>query len=262
MKTTWKIWLRRNLMNNIGKDDYMAVVSVTGKTRYNKDIARAIKDEGSELQLETLLDILNRGDRIRCNFLQKGYSVHTNIVHIAPRVTGNWSRQHRRFDPELHAVTVDATPTAELREALLDVEVEVIGDKANGGAFINLVTDTTTGKIDGTITPGGDLLIKGHKIKIDPAGEPGLGVFFTAADGTVWTSSAPLAINTPKKLVCRVPDLPAGSYTLSLITRFTKSGQLLKEPRTLVYNLRLTARPDDGNVHDPPADAGQSLLRT
>ena len=256
MKTTWKIWLQRNLMNNSDSDDHIAVVSVAGKARYNKDIAQAIKDEGSELHYDTLLDILNRSDRFRCNFLQKGYSVHTNIVHIAHRVTGNWNRDHRRFDPEWHAVTVDATPTAELREALLDVGVEVLGDQANGGAVIWLVTDHITDKIDGTITPGGNLIIKGHKIKIEPAGEPGLGVFFTAADGTVWTDSQPLAVNTPKQLVCRVPDLPEGSYTLRFVTRFSKSGQLLKMPRTIVYNLLLTARPDDGNVHDPPAEAG------
>jgi hypothetical protein len=39
-------------------------------------------------------------------------------------------------------------------------------------------------------------------------------------------------------------------------------GQLLTKPRTLVYNLRLTALPDDGNMRDPPTDGGQSFLRT
>ena len=85
--------------------------------------------------------------------------------------------------------------------------------------------------------------------------QPELDIHAIASKAEIYNTSV------TAKLVCRVPDLPEGSYTLRFVTRFSKTGQLLKMPRTLVYALLLTARPDDGNVHDPPAGGGQSLLR-
>jgi hypothetical protein len=237
-KSIWKVWLRLNLLTKDVKNDYVAEVSTTGKTLRNEDIAQIIKDEGSELQYETLLDILNHSDRLRRDRIQQGYSVQTGVCHITPRVAGNWLGSSEPFDPRKHKITCDLTAPAELRKALEEVGVEVLGVKESG-ARIGLVTDVTTGKIDGTLTPDGDLIIEGEKIRIDPVGGEGLGVFFVDANGGETPVTHPLTQNDPKKVVCRVPALGAGSYTLKIVTRFSQSTTLLKQPRTIMYELTL-----------------------
>jgi hypothetical protein len=186
------------------------------------------------LQYETLLDILNHSDRLRRERIQQGYSVQTGVCHITPRVTGNWIGSTEPFDPKKHKITCDLTASAELRKALEEVGVEVLGVK-DSGARIGLVTDVTTGKNDGTITVGGDLIVTGEKIRIEPLDEEGLGVFFVDASGIETPVTHPFTQNDPKKIICRVPALGAGSYTLKIVTRFSQSTTLLKYPRTIVY---------------------------
>ena len=52
MKYFWKLWLRLNLLTRDIDNDYTAAVSPTGKTLRNADIARLLKDAGSELSYE------------------------------------------------------------------------------------------------------------------------------------------------------------------------------------------------------------------
>jgi hypothetical protein len=237
----WKLWLYPNLLTKDVPNDYVAEVSTAGTTKHNEDIAKAIKDEGSDLQLETLVDVLNRGDRWRRHFLLEGSSVQDSNVRLAPRVKGNWEGAKHVFDPTEHKITIDATPTADLRKALADeVSAEVLDVKVDGGARIEMITDVATGKTDGTITRDGDLIIEGEKIRIAPLGEEDLGIFFVGASGSKYPVAVPLTQNDPKKIVCRVPDLLSGTYTLKIVTRFSNGTQCLKAPRTILYDLPLT----------------------
>ncbi|MDR2680128.1 MAG: DUF4469 domain-containing protein [Tannerella sp.] len=238
-KFIWKVWLKLNPLTKDVENDYVAEVSTVGKTLRNEDIALAFKEEGSELQYETLLDILNRADRLRVQSVQKGYTVLTGIVRISPRVLGTWIGATHKFDPEKHRITADLTPSAELHAAFEEVGVEVLGVK-DSGAIISLVTNAATGKTDGTITANDDVIIEGEKIRIAPYGEAGTGIFFVNEQGEEWPVTHRLTQNDPKKIIARVPALASGSYTLVIKTRFSQSTTLLKEIRTLSYNLPLT----------------------
>jgi hypothetical protein len=241
-KFIWKVWLRLNFLTKDVDNDYVAEVDTVGKTLYNTDIASEIKSQGSELQYETILDILNRGDRLRKERLQQGYSIMTLITHIVPRVLGNWFGSTALYDPKIHKLTCDMTPTAEMHTALEEVGVEVLGVR-DSGARIGLITDVTTDKIDGTITPGGDLLVDGNKIKVAPDGGEGVGVFFvdesTAAETPV---TQRLSRNDPKHLTVRIPDLAAGQYRLKVVTRYANTSTLLKENRTIISEQILTVK--------------------
>jgi hypothetical protein len=105
-----------------------------------------------------------------------------------------------------------------------------------------LVTDSFTGKTDGTITIYGDIIIEGEKIRIAPADKDGLGVFLVAADGTEYHDPNPLVFNDPKRIVCRVPSPPAGAYTLKIKTQYSNGNTLLKAPRVITYGLPLTIK--------------------
>ncbi|MDR0371010.1 MAG: DUF4469 domain-containing protein [Prevotellaceae bacterium] len=235
----WKVWLRANLLTKEVDNDYIAEISTVGNTLRNEDIARKVVKERSEFRYETILAILNERDTIVLDAVQNGSSVQDGNIHIAPRVTGNWVGADPIFDPKAHKITVDATPTAEFRKALEEVGVEVLGKKTDGGAIIGLVTDVLTGKIDGSVSPNGDIIIEGSKIRIAPVEDAEMGVFFVDAAGTATPLDYPMTENNPKRIVCRVPALANGEYTLKIVTCFTASNHLLKQARTIEYELPL-----------------------
>jgi hypothetical protein len=235
----WKVWLRLNLLTKDVENDYIAEVSTVRSTKRNADIAAEIINEGSEIKYDTLLSVLNQRDRIVRRMIQQGNSVLDGCVQITPRVTGSWVGSNAKFDPAVHRITVDTVPTADMREALKAVGIEMLGVKA-GGAYIGLVTDTSTGATDDTVTAGDDIRIEGDRLKVAPDDDPALGVFFVDSAGAATSVSRRLTDNTPKRITARVPALPPGQYTLRLVTRFTSSSVLLNEPRTIEYERLLT----------------------
>jgi hypothetical protein len=166
--------------------------------------------------------------------------VQDSNVLLSPRILGTWTGSDPAYNPSEHKITLGAAPTASMREALREVGVNILGMKHNGGAIIGLVTDVQTGQTDGTFTPGGSLIIQGKKIKIAPAGESGLGIFLVNAAGEDIPLASPLTVNNPQQLIARTPLLPAGQYTLKIITRFAGS-DLLNLPRTIIYAYPLRA---------------------
>lgn len=234
----WKIWLRLNLLTKDVDNDYTAEVSTVGNTKRNEDIAQKIIDEGSEIKYDTLLSILNQRDRIVRSLIQEGNSVLTGCGRISPRVSGSWLGSSAKYDPKVHKITVDMTPSAEMRRALEEVGVEILGTKDSVG-YIGLVTDTSTGLTDGTITAGDDIMIEGDRLRIAPEDEADLGIAFVDASGIETFVTRRLTQNDPKTLIARVPALASGEYTLKVITRFSNSKVLLNEARIIEYGKKL-----------------------
>ncbi len=230
----WKVWLRLKTLVQTTENDYTAEVSTAGRIKNNEDIARRIIAEGSDIKYNTILSILNQSDGIIRYYLQQGYSVLTNCCKFTPRVNGSFTSSHTRFNRDIHKISVDITPSAEMCEALEQVGVSVLGVK-NGNACISLVTDVSTGLADGIITANQDILIKGNGLKIIPEEESGLGVYLIDQAGDVHPVTTPLKQNDSKTVIARVPDLLPGNYTLRITTRFTGSPALLKEPHTIEY---------------------------
>jgi hypothetical protein len=84
--------------------------------------------------------------------------------------------------------------------------------------------------------------IKGQRIKIAGAKE-GVGLKVTNQDsGEVFEiPMTSIGTNDPSKISFVVPAaLPAGSYTLSIVTQFIGGGALRKEPKTIVFNYILS----------------------
>jgi hypothetical protein len=236
-KHFWKLSLRPNLLTKDVANDYVAEVSTVGTTLRNEDIARRIVAERSEIRYETLLSALQERDAIVREAVLGGSSVQDGNIHLTPRVSGNWEGVTPHFDPEHHRITISLSLTAEFRKALNEeVGVEIIGVKTDGGAAIGTVTDITSGKIDTVLTPDGDVIIEGEKIRIAPIGADGTGVFFVSTDGTETPVTHPFTQNNPKKIVCRVPMLAEGFYTVKIITRFSTGAHLLNNPRTILYD--------------------------
>jgi hypothetical protein len=238
-KFFWKVWLRVNYLTKDVKTDYVAEIDANGRTLYNEDIAKLIKEEGSELTLETLIDIINRADKVRIQAILDGRRVRTLLVHISPRVSGVWGSATAHYDPEKHRLICDVTLTADMHAALEEVGIIVLGVKESS-AIIGMVTDSATGLTDGSITPGDDIVIEGNKIKITPNNVDTIGVFFIDSEGTAHKVTRRFTQNTPKCVIARVPaGLTAGEYTLKIVTKFSGAADL-RDPRAIVYSLPLT----------------------
>jgi hypothetical protein len=122
------------------------------------------------------------------------------------------------------------------------VKVEILG-VADAGARLDQVIDVKTGSVNDIITPGRNLRILGHKIKI--AGENALnGVTFTWANGStsLKVPKEDIVVNTPSEVMIVVPaTLTAQKYQLKLTTQFS-GANLLKAPRTVVFDKTLTVK--------------------
>ena len=114
--------------------------------------------------------------------------------------------------------------------------------KEKATPHIGLVTDLTTGQIDGKITPGGMVLVTGCNIKIENGNKPVCEAIQLAhQNGEVICIDPPFEMNEPHILKFKIPDsLPTGEYTLTIKTRFAgKYKRLLTQEQTLVYMLKL-----------------------
>ncbi len=226
----WQGWLVDNPLTEDPNDFTLKVKA--GNMVTTEDIAKALQAEGCEFQLETLIDIINRADRIIRTKLLSGFSVGTGVFYAYPSVSGVWRDKNETFDGKRHKVGVNFQLSAALREGVKEVGVEVLG-VSSAGPEISGVTDTWTGELNGLITPDEVVSVKGRNIQI--AGEnEGNGLRFIRVDdnSVVEVDMRRLTVNNPSALSFRVPKLTPGDYYLELTTQFSSSNSVLKQSRT------------------------------
>ncbi|MEC5395804.1 DNA-binding domain-containing protein [Bergeyella sp. RCAD1439] len=227
---TLKAWLRPNLLTKDDPSDFVAVPLSAGSLGI-PEIVEALRKEGMEIRTETAVDILTRFNRKASELVLNGYSVNTGLVYMRPAIRGVF--YGKTWDKEKHTVYVNVNQGTELRKAAADTKVEILGEQS-GPMSVFSITDTTTGKSDGTLTRGRNAEIRGTFIKID-GGNPQNGVVLKNIDTQTEVKLAPekIALNEPSRLLILVPaDLELGNYELSITTQFTKGNVLLKDPRT------------------------------
>lgn len=244
----WEFTLRDNPLTKDNTKDCIAEVKTGPKTLTKEDTAKEIKRTGSELKYPTILSVTSQDSDIILEALLNGDSVITDLCQFTPRILGVFANSEAQFDPAIHRLTFDITPTKRLRDALKNVKVINMGAKATV-ARIGLVTDTLTGLFDGSITANDDIMITGNNIKIT-GDDAVVGVFFVAEDGTTTKVTRRLTQNDPSKLIARVPALADGNYTLRIVTQFSQSSTTLKEPRTLEYSTKLVVGKGGGGGED------------
>ena len=240
-KHVWEVYLRPNTLTKDNDRDCIADVYSHSPTQRNEDIAALITKERSEFRPETILNILNMRDKAVLDFIRDGLSVMDGVSQISPRVSGVWETENAPYDEKIHHRTVDMVATADLRNALDDITVKVLGAKETT-AKITAITYTATGLTDGTITIGDDILIEGEKLKIDEK-DTEQGVFFLASDGGEHKTERRLSVNKPSQIIARVPkNIPEGKVQVVVRTKYSGSGAPLKELREVVFKLPCTAK--------------------
>ena len=240
-KSVWEVYLRPNTLTKDNDRDCIADVHAHTATQRNEDIAEIITKERSEFRKETILNILNMRDKAVKDLIEQGVSFMDSLVQISPRVSGVWKTENSAYDEKIHKRTVDLIPTADLRTALEAIGVKVLGVKESS-ARITEITDTATGLKDGTLTIGDDISIEGDKLKVDEK-DAEQGVFFKTADGTEYKTARRLSVNLPSQIIARVPkEIPAGTVTVIVRTKYTGGAIKLKEVREITFKLSCTAK--------------------
>ena len=241
-KYVWKFDLEEYLMTKDVLEDYKAILKPIQSLDIT-DVARAIVEERTEYRVDTLVNTANLIDEKIRQLVCQNNIVKTGTAMFTPAIEGLFLGKTGTVDPAKNKCTVNIIPTAAMRSELDKVTMEFSGTvKESGGARIGLVKDVTTGKTDGTITPGGMIDVTGSKIRCINADGTGIGslTLLKSTDRSVATSITLFGINDPSRLMFILPaNLEAGTYELTLETYFSTNSTQLKQPRTLVYSIPL-----------------------
>lgn len=233
MKKILRAWLRKNQLT-ADPNDYMASVVVNGSIDA-VDIVDELVKEGMELKRETVVDIVTRYNRKAAELVLSGYNVNTGLVYMRPVIKGAF--YDKTWNAETNSVYVSINQGMDLRNAVAETTVEILGEQSDPLEILSL-TDTTTGKTDGTLTKGRNAELKGSYLKI--AGESAdCGVSFTntATKAVTKLAAGDIVLNEPSRLLIMVPaTLEAGEYELSVTTQFSGGNTTLKQPRVVVFD--------------------------
>jgi hypothetical protein len=227
-------WLRLNPLT-ADPTDYVAVPLSNGSLTV-ADIISDLIAEGMEIKTETALDIITRFNRKAAERVVSGYNVNTGLVYMRPVIKGTFF--DKTWNPAENSVYVAMNQGRDLREALAGTTVEILGVQADP-MEVYAITDSTTGKTDGSLTPGRNAELKGTYIKVVGDNEA-VGISFRNTDTGEETrlATTDIVLNEPSRLLILVPaTLGAGEYELSVTTQYSQSNSQLKNPRTAILGI-------------------------
>ena len=160
-----------------------------------------------------------------------------------------------KWNPEKNSIYVSITQGKELREAIAETSVEILGEKANV-MYIIETKDRKTGRKDGSATAGRNLFVRGAMLKV-VGNDPSVGVTLTDTDGTETKLDDDLiTTNKPSELTLLLPaELEAGEYTLTVTTQYN-SGAQLKTPRSVSTQIWIGGRPEEGGDEEEERPGG------
>jgi hypothetical protein len=225
--------------------DFNAVVQLNGTLR-NKDIAEEFVKHRTEFRLETIVNIMDVIDFIKCVKIASGHSVIDGVAQMRASVTGSFKGEKAQYNPKEHSKSVIFIPSRQMRNELNNTDVFATGFTADG-PIINSI-EMTPKMEPGLILPGAIMLISGGNLRIasDEQHKDAAGVWFIAADkettpARVRVSIEYLSDNDPSKLKFVVPPLAPGGYFLEVVTQTGSTGKnLVKDLRTFRFETVLT----------------------
>ncbi len=222
-------------------DDYVARVNSERSLSSEEICESAVSRGGADISQASMLHGTNLFFKEMAYQLCNGYSVNTGYFTATPLIRGVFNSPDDTFDPERHTILFQFNQGDTLRNELSTIEVQIMG-VADTGLGISQVTDMKTGSVNDQLTPGRNLRIDGHKLKV--AGEnENTGIFFInqSSEEETKVDASDLIINNPSELLIIIPELGAGTYKLKVSTQYAK-GQFLKEPRTAIFDKELTVQ--------------------
>jgi hypothetical protein len=206
---------------------------------YTDDIIAELKKDGMELKPETVKDVVTRYHNKSLDLLLQGYHVNDGLVYMHASVKG--ALYDKTWNPEKNHIHVAIAQGAEMRKAIAETSVEIIGEHPEPIAIYS-ITDLMTKKTDSTITQGFNAEIKGTYIKVT-GDKPECGIHFRSIASQTDYAVNPeyISVNEPSRIIIIVPpSIPKDIYELRITTQFTGANKMLKEPRTVIFSTHVT----------------------
>lgn len=210
------------------------------------DLINMVVNRRTDFNPTTLKAVLGLFKDVTTECVLRGDSVKFGLGYFRLDVKGTFYGDNASWDSKKHRLSVNITPTGELREAVNSTNVKVRG-MASTGTFINTVTDVATGEVNVVLTEKGGVNVTGSKIKI--AGDNPVNGLYLVHEETSSETLVPMTsmlTNDPSKIsFIMPPDLAPGDYKLKIVTQFSSGSTTLKEPRSYVseYPLALLFLP-------------------
>lgn len=215
-------------------DDFMAQ---TAQVRFFniEEIAERMLMRGTLLTKADILAVLEVYHKELAYIVSEGDGANTPVFHIAPGISGVFESANDGFDSSRHGIRLNLNAGVLLREAQKKIRVEKIA-ATEYLPIITQVTDVKSGTVNDLLTPGRNLKISGHKLKIAGDGDRN-GLYFIDANTAARTQvdASDIVTNNPSEIIAVIPDLAPGSYKLEIITQYGGSS-ILKEPRSTLFN--------------------------
>ena len=237
-----KGWLYDNVLTDDPNDFFLRIVSEASLS-INDISLSASKRGGADVSPAAMTHAVNLWLREMAYRACDGFAINAGWFTVQPVVKGVFNSPGEKFNPDKHTIVFDFKQGSLMRRELAGVQVQILG-VASSGLSIAQVTDVRTGSVNDLLTPGRNLRIAGSRLRI--AGEnPANGVFFVCleTDEKTKVDQHDIVTNNPSELMIVIPALQQGTYRLEVTTQ-TGSGststQLLKEPRTVVFDRILT----------------------
>lgn len=229
--------------------DYTAKPKITGSIG-NPQIAQRIMIGGLEIRYETLVYILDMSDKEKAKAIAEGKSVVDGVAQYIINMRGSFDGPDAPFDPEKHSLGVTYTMGKTLSSLLKKLKV-VNNGLASSGPSVNQVTDSTTLSTNDEITPGAPITIEGKNMRV--IGEDAsVGLFFTPTAGGETKKVSLFVQNDPSKIICVVPALSNGTYTMSITTQAGSTNRTVKTPRSCTFPVTLRVGPKESGGGDRP----------
>ena len=253
-----------NTVTKDDTDDKIFVIVSLGTADKERIIAEMM-DMNPGVEPEMMRLVLDLEKRAVKRLLLNGMRVNNGLFEAVPQCRG--LVRGTAWDPEANEIYVNFTQGKELREAIADVVVNVIGEKG-AAMYLSSSLDAATGLGLFNATAGANLTLTGKNIKV-VGDDPSVGITLTDGEGTetrikagaiglnqpsklIFLVPASLAagaigLNQPSKLIFLVPaSLAAGDYTLTITTQFGgNSNSLLKTPRALTQTVHVAAAEEE-----------------
>jgi len=169
-----------------------------------------------------------------------GYSVNTGYFTAGTQIRGVFDSPSETFNSQKHTILFQFNQGEKLRAEIPNIEINILG-VADASGVILQVTDVKSGTVNDLLTPGKNLKISGSKIKVT-GDNPDNGIFFvnTSTSARTQVEESEIVTNNPSELIVIIPDLPAGTYALEVVTQYAGGSTMLKEPRIAELNKDLT----------------------
>lgn len=173
-------------------------------------------------------------EQLRIN-MSNGEGFRHSFLTIRPVVKGLFTSEDDRYDKKRHKVEPKIMIGNPLKKACKDLKLQY-KDKDMRSPIIKHVQDVYSFTIDDQITPGGMLLIKGIHLKLSDPGAGEEGVFFHHLQSNRHYEATRYYRNEPRHVEVRIPELPLGTYRLTLRGRMREHHARLGE---VIFNREL-----------------------